>query len=107
MATEGAQSPGQQQMTRAQRRAMQAQERLGAAVVYAKTKMCKFHSMGMCTQGDNCKFAHRIEDLQQVPDLSKTKLCKAFMATSKCENAECCYAHGEHELRSVEPGFKL
>ncbi|CAK0799089.1 unnamed protein product, partial [Prorocentrum cordatum] len=47
-------------------------------VVFEKTKMCKFHIMGICTKGDGCRFAHERTQLQTLPDLSCTKLCKTL-----------------------------
>jgi hypothetical protein len=63
--------------------------------------MCKFHIMGLCTQGDSCRFAHEREQLQSLPDLSCTKLCKTLIATGVCNNPDCCYAHNREELRAM------
>lgn len=69
--------------------------------VFQKTKMCKFHIMGVCTQGNSCRFAHEREQLQSLPDLSCTKLCKTLIATGVCNNPDCCYAHNREELRAM------
>ena len=77
-------------------------ERFGD-VSWQQPRMCKFHILGACTKGvvslvywtagafrpskndskrseqhgskDGCKFAHRKDELQDLPDLACTKLC--------------------------------
>lgn len=68
-------------------------------MVFAKTKMCKFHILGMCAQGDQCRFAHNKSELSAPPDLSCTKLCKKLLSTGSCEDPTCRYAHNREQLR--------
>lgn len=76
--------------------------------VFKKTKMCKFHIMGICTKGDGCRFAHERTQLQTLPDLSCTKLCKTLIATGVCNNESCRYAHNKEQLRDMpDPSTKL
>lgn len=63
--------------------------------------MCKFHILGVCTKGDNCRFAHDRLELQALPDLQRTKLCKTLIATGECNNPACRYAHNKEELRPL------
>merc|ERR1719421_2477221 len=49
--------------------------------LFQKTKMCKFHLVGICTKGSACVFAHNREELNALPDLSRTKLCKTLINT--------------------------
>lgn len=72
-------------------------------VLFRKTKMCKFHILGVCAKGDGCKFAHQKEDLCPLPDLSRTKLCKTLISTGICTDPECTYAHNKEELRLLPP----
>lgn len=74
-------------------------ERVG---MFRKTKMCKFHILGMCAKGTQCRFAHDRVELQNLPDLSRTKLCKTLINTGSCEDPECRYAHSKEELRDGE-----
>jgi len=67
--------------------------------VFERTKMCKFHILGVCAKGDGCRFAHTKEELQGLPDLARTKLCKSLINTGQCENLQCTYAHTKEELR--------
>jgi len=69
--------------------------------VFEKTKMCKFHILGVCMKGDTCRFAHVKDQLQALPDLQRTKLCKTLINTGQCDNPQCKYAHNKEELRPV------
>lgn len=69
--------------------------------VFEKTKMCKFHILGVCMKGDNCRFAHEKTQLQALPDLQRTKLCKTLINTGQCDNPQCKYAHNKEELRPL------
>ncbi|CAJ1433602.1 unnamed protein product [Effrenium voratum] len=72
--------------------------------VFQKTKMCKFHLMGSCQRGTQCRFAHDQCELQTLPDLARTKVCKQLLQTGHCEDPHCTYAHSLEEFRVV-PGF--
>jgi len=76
-------------------------DRAERTIIFSKTKMCKFHILGMCAKGDGCKFAHHKDELNPVPDLSRTKLCKTLISTGSCEDPHCSYAHSREELRSM------
>lgn len=72
--------------------------------VFQKTKMCKFHLMGSCQRGSDCRFAHDQRELQTLPDLARTKICKQLLQTGLCEDHQCSYAHSREEYRVVH-GF--
>eukprot|EP00929_Paragymnodinium_shiwhaense_P002192 TRINITY_DN1023_c0_g2_i1.p1 TRINITY_DN1023_c0_g2~~TRINITY_DN1023_c0_g2_i1.p1 ORF type:complete len:638 (-),score=141.87 TRINITY_DN1023_c0_g2_i1:199-2112(-) len=72
--------------------------------VFSRTKMCKFHILGMCTKGDQCHFAHSQDQMEHLPDLFRTKLCKTLINTGSCTEPDCRYAHNKEELRIVD-GF--
>lgn len=76
-------------------------ERGERIAVFERTKMCKFHILGVCTKGDNCRFAHDRHELQTLPDLQRTKLCKTLISTGECNNPACRYAHNKEELRPM------
>lgn len=67
----------------------------------AKTKMCKFHSVGKCAKGPHCPFAHTSVELRPTPDLRKTKLCMTMKQTGRCDDEKCTFAHSKKELRSI------
>jgi hypothetical protein len=71
-----------------------------------KTRLCVFHSQGLCTKGSKCSFAHGEEELASQPNLSNTRLCEDFQRDGKCENPNCTYAHEKTELRSTDFCFK-
>ncbi|CAE7213497.1 unnamed protein product [Symbiodinium natans] len=83
---------------------VEAVERAQRTVIFSKTKMCKFHILGACTKGDGCKFAHRKDELQDLPDLACTKLCKMLISTGSCDDPTCRYAHNRAELKEI-PGL--
>eukprot|EP00931_Biecheleriopsis_adriatica_P089195 TRINITY_DN63362_c0_g1_i1.p1 TRINITY_DN63362_c0_g1~~TRINITY_DN63362_c0_g1_i1.p1 ORF type:complete len:656 (+),score=179.75 TRINITY_DN63362_c0_g1_i1:58-2025(+) len=82
----------------------EAIERSQRTVIFMKTKMCKFFILGACSKGASCKFAHRKEDLQSLPDLACTKLCKTLISTGACDDPNCRYAHNREELKHM-PGI--
>eukprot|EP00435_Cladocopium_sp_Y103_P008193 s4627_g2.t1 len=68
--------------------------------LHKQTRLCKFFSMGACTRGEKCAFAHGLEHLRQQPDFSKTRLCADFMESGTCaQGRKCKFAHGKRELR--------
>lgn len=68
---------------------------------FTKTKVCKFHTVGKCTKGTQCPFAHEGYELRKLPDLRCTKICKALIQTGVCTKKPCMYAHSKQELRST------
>lgn len=69
---------------------------------FAKTKMCKFEILGMCTKGTACEFAHSPAEMHASPDLTRTKICKTLIASGECLNPRCTYAHSAAELRPMK-----
>jgi len=80
-------------------------DRQARTVIFTKTRMCKFHILGMCSKGSGCKFAHHKEELNPLPDLTRTKLCKTLISTGSCEDPDCQYAHNRDELRKMPDGL--
>ncbi|KAI4837139.1 zinc finger protein [Plasmodium brasilianum] len=70
-----------------------------------KTKLCPLHMENRCKEGDNCDYAHSIEDLRSIPDLKRTKLCYKLLKGEKCFNKKCNYAHNQDELKSAQNLF--
>lgn len=71
----------------------------GRIAPFAKTKLCRFEAMGMCTKGVDCPFAHGSRELNPLPDLRCTRICKTLIETGMCNSATCTYAHNRDELR--------
>jgi len=69
--------------------------------VFQRTKLCKFHLLGVCLRGADCKYAHDVQELQSPPDLFRTKLCKSLVQTGTCTDADCRYAHSKDDLRPM------
>lgn len=67
--------------------------------LFAKTSMCKFHTVGKCKRGDACVFAHSEAELRDLPDFSRTRLCISLIETGSCNDPECKFAHASEELR--------
>ena len=67
---------------------------------HKKTQLCRFFSVGACTRGESCAFAHGSDQLRQQPDFSKTRLCADFVELGRCTlGRKCKFAHGKRELR--------
>lgn len=45
-----------------------------SSIHFQKTKMCKFHLLGVCTRGAQCSWAHSQDELKNLPDFYRTKL---------------------------------
>lgn len=69
--------------------------------IFERTKMCKFHILGLCAKGPECRFAHDKVELNGCPDLFRTKLCKTLINTGSCDSPDCRYAHTKVELRDT------
>lgn len=81
----------------------------GRIAPFAKTKLCRFEVLGMCTKGLECPFAHGSDELKALPDLRCTKICKTLIDTGVCHEPGCTYAHNRDELRAPglpRPTFK-
>eukprot|EP00092_Neocalanus_flemingeri_P038398 GFUD01041804.1.p1 GENE.GFUD01041804.1~~GFUD01041804.1.p1 ORF type:complete len:201 (+),score=67.80 GFUD01041804.1:37-603(+) len=85
----------------------------GAAGKPVKVVLCQQHSQsGNCERGDDCQFAHGLEELQahrtrQVPNY-KTTLCQPWTSTGQCSYGDTCmYAHGREELRVQQGGIVM
>lgn len=92
--------PGRHRGGQRRRQAANAVDRDAVSAVFGKTKMCKFHILGMCTKGTSCGFAHSQDEMKSLPDLSCTKFCKALINTGSCSDPLCKYAHNKEELRA-------
>jgi len=73
---------------------------------FNKTKMCKFHIIGVCSKGPACPFAHSKVEMRPLPDLTCTKLCKDLIETGMCNNKACTYAHNKVQLRTTSTYHK-
>ena len=62
-----------------------------------KTELCKNYELYKdCYYGDNCSFAHGIEELREnvIMPSYKTKLCKSFVENGTCNfGIRCSYQH--------------
>lgn len=62
-----------------------------------KTELCKNYEFYKdCYYGDNCSFAHGIEELREniILPSYKTKLCKSFVENNTCNfGVRCSYQH--------------
>lgn len=64
-----------------------------------KTRMCRYNATSRCTFGENCRFAHSVQELRPQPDLRRTKLCPRFQGLGTCDDSSCSFAHSSEELR--------
>jgi len=64
-----------------------------------KRALCRYYEQGAtCPNGDNCTYAHGIQDLAQG---YKRQLCKFFQDNGSCsKGSSCTFAHGPEELHS-------
>jgi len=73
---------------------------------FFKTKPCSLFNLNICKKGNDCPFAHTMDELRDKPNLYKTKLCEAFLQGQCTKGEDCHFAHGEEELRSTPDLFK-
>lgn len=70
------------------------------AELLSKTRLCVFHSRGLCTRGSTCTFAHGVGELAARPDFSRTQVCRPFKTTGQCAKGDACpFAHALDDLR--------
>ncbi|KAF3335697.1 Zinc finger CCCH domain-containing protein 39 [Carex littledalei] len=64
--------------------------------IFFKTKLCNnFTNKGSCGYGDECTFAHGMEDLRSSWE-ARIRVCKMHMRSGKCTyGANCSYLHVE------------
>lgn len=87
----------------------------GTSHIFFKTRMCAKFKMGLCRNGENCNFAHGVEDMRQPPPnwqelvglreeeqrppgswdddqkiIHKMKLCKKYYNGEQCPYGERC-----------------
>lgn len=64
-----------------------------------KRALCRYYEQGTtCPNGDNCTYAHGIQDLAQG---YKRQLCKFFQDNGSCsKGSSCTFAHGQEELQA-------
>jgi putative component of toxin-antitoxin plasmid stabilization module len=62
-----------------------------------KTEICRNWELGTCEFGDNCAFAHGIEELRNKVNMGlkyKTKKCKQFHEQGVCQyGSRCQFKH--------------
>jgi len=63
-----------------------------------KTRLCKFYLNTSCSRGTACRYAHGLNELQPVPDLTSTKLCPLMKKCGVCTRSECSFAHSKQHL---------
>ena len=66
---------------------------------FYKTALCRFFTNSKCNRYQDCPYAHGIEELRQLPDLSKTALCKKG-ETCNLSADQCPFAHDINELKA-------
>lgn len=76
-------------------------------LMFPKTKICRFHILGVCERGIGCKFAHDKSELNPSRDLSRAKLCSTLINTGSCEDPACPYAHNRDEFCALLVGSAL
>jgi hypothetical protein len=73
---------------------------------FYKTKMCSLFNLNICKKGNDCPFAHSVDELRDKPNLFRTQLCEAFLQGQCDKGDDCTFAHGETDLRSTPDLFK-
>eukprot|EP00922_Rhytidocystis_sp_ex-Travisia-forbesii_P063643 GHVS01094652.1.p1 GENE.GHVS01094652.1~~GHVS01094652.1.p1 ORF type:complete len:780 (-),score=244.73 GHVS01094652.1:295-2634(-) len=74
---------------------------------FFRTKFCPWYLAGKCVRGDFCNFAHKGEEVRELPDLQRTKMCSKFtLGAGGCVDPECAFAHSQEQLRHTDVYFK-
>eukprot|EP00922_Rhytidocystis_sp_ex-Travisia-forbesii_P072378 GHVS01107909.1.p1 GENE.GHVS01107909.1~~GHVS01107909.1.p1 ORF type:complete len:524 (+),score=94.24 GHVS01107909.1:571-2142(+) len=69
---------------------------------FRKTKLCPMFLEGHCASGEQCDYAHCVEELRVIPDLRRTKLCPKSIKGYRCSDENCSFAHNPTELRACD-----
>lgn len=76
-----------------------------------KTEICRSHlNSGFCEYGDNCQFAHGIQELRprHFDVKYKTQLCKNYHKDGHCRfGSRCKFIHDEHRIQVDQNEFWL
>jgi len=87
------------------RRAPVARERF--QLQFRKSRMCRFYVRGECAKGEQCMFAHGLQEVTCAPDLRKTSLCPDWQSGRCPLSAEACLrAHGPGDLHGTPAYLK-
>ncbi|PFH35143.1 zinc finger (CCCH type) motif-containing protein [Besnoitia besnoiti] len=74
---------------------------------FVKTQMCQHVTAGRCRMGEQCRYAHSVEELRPAPQLDKTMICASVKAGKVCpRGAACTFAHSRGELRQTIDHYK-
>jgi len=55
----------------------------------SRTTMCKFHRVGLCSQGAACAFAHSADELRPALDLQCSEVCQVLSHNQVLEDMQC------------------
>ena len=72
---------------------------------FLRTRMCRYFPLNKCSLGTECKFAHCIGEVREVPDFRKTRMCELFQK-SQCTDKDCAFAHTRAELKVITDVYK-
>jgi len=72
-----------------------------------KTELCKFFTSGRCELGNECPYAHGVDDVRRKPDLTQTSMCKVLLKTGNCKDDTCRFAHTDEEVRFTSGFYKI
>jgi hypothetical protein len=75
--------------------------RLQKKIQLHKTALCRhYQAFGSCSYGDQCGFAHGVQELLPMCNLYKTRLCNIWLSGQECAFGDkCMFAHGAADLR--------
>jgi Zinc finger C-x8-C-x5-C-x3-H type (and similar)/RNA-binding, Nab2-type zinc finger len=72
---------------------------------FLKTRLCRYFPLNKCSLGADCKFAHCIDEIREVPDFRKTRMCELFQK-GQCTDSDCAFAHTRSELKVITDVYK-
>jgi len=83
------------------------QRRQKRADTLRRTQMCKFHRVGLCSQGAACAFAHSADELRPTLDWQCSEVCQVLSHKQVLEDMRCESMCVESNIRACNQDLTL
>jgi len=83
------------------------QQRQKRANTLRRTHMCKFHRVGLCSQGAACAFAHGADELRPALDWQCSEVCQVVSHNQVLEDVRCESICEASNIKGCNQGLTL